>query len=86
MREKVVFEGEVLKYKPGLEKMYISRWCQMTKSSFRVYKNQMVAKGFATKPIIALPLAVFQKVIKSKFLVSEKGKKSNLSKVSQLFK
>lgn len=54
--DKVVFEGELYKYKPGIDTMYITRWCQLTKNVVRIYKNQMAAKGFTGKPILALPL------------------------------
>lgn len=57
--DKVLLEGELHKYKPGIDTMYITRWCQLTKSSIRVYKNQMAAKGFGSKPILALPLHIF---------------------------
>ena len=60
--ERILVEGELYKYKPGIDTMYITRWCQLTKTSLRIYKNQMAAKGFMTKPIIALPLNIFKGV------------------------
>ncbi|CAI2360884.1 unnamed protein product [Moneuplotes crassus] len=72
--ERILIEGELHKYKPGIDKMYIPRWCQLTKTSFRVYKNQVSAKGFNSKPLIALPLEIFKGVKKARFSVPEKGK------------
>jgi hypothetical protein len=43
--------------------------------------NQMSAKGFNSKPIIALPLYVFKGVKKSKFTIPDKGKNTKLIKV-----
>jgi len=80
-REKIIIEGELYKYKPGIDTMYITRWCQLTKNSLRVYKNQMSAKGFSNKPLIALPLNIFKSIKKSKFFVPEKGKNWKLVKI-----
>jgi len=33
--EEVIFEGELLKYKPGLNFNYVKRWCQLTPKYFR---------------------------------------------------
>ena len=79
--DKILLEGQLYKYKPGIDTMYITRWCQLTKNAIRVYKNQMTAKGFITKPQIALPLSVFRWVKKSKFIVPEKGKNAKLVKM-----
>ena len=78
--DKIVFEGELYKYKPGIDTMYITRWCQLTKNVIRIYKNQMAAKGFSGKPILALPLRIFKGIKKSKFVVPEKGKNIKLIK------
>ena len=79
--DKVIFEGELYKYKPGIDTMYITRWCQLTKNVIRIYKNQMSAKGFSWKPILALPLKVFKWIKRSKFTVPEKGKNIKLIKI-----
>ncbi|CAI2361468.1 unnamed protein product [Moneuplotes crassus] len=80
--EKILIEGELYKYKPGIDKMYIARWCQLTKTSFRVYKNQVSAKGFGSKPILALPLEIFKGVKKAKFHIPNKGKDKKSTKIS----
>lgn len=73
-KDPVVFEGELYKYKPGLDLAYIPRWCQITTKVFRVYKNMMNAKGFITRPIIALPLYVIAEVRRIKFKAPSKSK------------
>ena len=40
-KDEIIKEGELYRYKPGLDRVYISRWCQLTTKVFRVYKNQM---------------------------------------------
>ena len=79
--DKVIFEGELYKYKPGLNTMYITRWWQLTQNSFRIYKNQVAAKGFSFKPMIALPLSIFKGVKALRFNVPEKGKNLKLVKI-----
>ena len=79
--DKILIEGELHKYKPGIDTMYIPRWCQLTQNAIRIYKTQMAAKGFSAKPILALPLRIFKCVKKSKFVVPEKGKNVKLIKV-----
>lgn len=79
--ETILYEGELEKYKPGIDKMYITRWWQLTENTFRVYKTQMAAKGFANKPVWAIPLKILKWVKKTKFQVTEnKGKNAKLTK------
>jgi hypothetical protein len=37
--EEVHYEGELSKFKPGIEKNFITRWLQLSTRSFRYYKN-----------------------------------------------
>ena len=40
--DKIMLEGHLMKYKPGVDNVYISRWCQLTRMGiFRVYKDQI---------------------------------------------
>lgn len=72
--DEVLMEGELYRYKPGLDQVYIPRWCQLTSKVFRVYRNQMAAKGFAAKPVLAVPLYVIENVRKSKFKAHKNSK------------
>ncbi|CAI2367199.1 unnamed protein product [Moneuplotes crassus] len=72
----IIKEGELYRYKPGLHKTYITRWCQLTTKVFRVYKNQMSAKGFGSKPIVAIPLYVIKNVRKCRFKIPNSSKKN----------
>ena len=75
-KDPILLEGELYRYKPGLELNYISRWWQITTKVFRVYKNKMSAKGFIDKPIIVLPLYVISEVKRIKFKAPSTKSKS----------
>ena len=36
----IILEGELLKYRPGINREYTSRWCRLTYDGFAYYKNQ----------------------------------------------
>jgi len=55
--EDILFEGELCKYKPGVTYNYISRWCIVTKSEFKYYKNRFSAHCWMDKPLVRIPLA-----------------------------
>lgn len=79
-KDPVILQGELYRYKPGLDRVYISRWCQLTSKVFRVYRNQMAAKGFPDKPILALPLYTIKGVKRSKFKVATQGKNEKVNR------
>ena len=36
----IIFEGELLKFRPGLSQDFTPRWCRLTTEGFAYYKNQ----------------------------------------------
>lgn len=62
--EEVMFEGELSKFKPGIEKNFITRWLQVSTRSFRYYKNHYHSVCYLTRPISAIPLNAIQSVKK----------------------
>lgn len=54
--EEIILEGEMYKFKPGIEKNFISRWLQLSTRSFRYYKNHYHSICYLTRPISAIPL------------------------------
>jgi hypothetical protein len=60
--EEILLEGEILKFKPGIEKNFISRWIQLSTRSFRYYKNHYHSICYLTRPISAIPLYAIQKI------------------------
>ena len=60
--EEILLEGEIVKFKPGIERNFISRWVQLSTRSFRYYKNHYHSICYLTRPIAALPLHAIQAV------------------------
>ena len=60
--EEIIREGEIVKFKPGIEKNFISRWIQLSTRSFRYYKNHYHSICYLTRPISAIPLNAIDKV------------------------
>lgn len=60
-RERVIKEGELLKFRCGLTKggkpTFVSRWCQVTENRFRYYKNKITAYHQPGKPLVSVPLS-----------------------------
>lgn len=63
--EVVLFEGSVMKFKPGLSQLYVSRWLQLTTTELRYYKNQLSANCWLTKPLSTVPLESIRDVSRS---------------------
>ena len=53
----IIFEGELMKYKPGLNHMYMSRWCQVTKTHFLYYAEGVPYASYLGRPLAAIPIA-----------------------------
>ncbi len=62
----VLFESELMKYRPGLSINYIARWCQVTKGQFMYFKNQWAANCWLSKPIAIIPLRLMKLVQRAK--------------------
>ena len=60
--EEVLWEGQLVKFKPGIEKNFIDRWLQISSRSFRYYKNQYHSVCYLTRPIAAIPLNAIDEV------------------------
>jgi hypothetical protein len=56
----VVFEGELLKYRPGFVNTYVSRYCKLNKHAFRYYKN--FHAGSHRFPLVEIDLDAIDKV------------------------
>jgi hypothetical protein len=60
--EEILLEGELMKFKPGIEKNFISRWIQLSTRSLRYYKNHYHSICYLTRPISAVPLYAIDQV------------------------
>jgi len=65
-KERLVIEGGLLKYKPGVNENYLERWCVLTKSFFSYFADKPIVSTKRTiqKPIIKVPLSYIDSVQK----------------------
>ena len=61
----IIYEDELLKYKPGILISYIPRFCQVTKEIFIYFKNKYSANCWLGKPILTIPLKYVINIKKS---------------------
>jgi len=65
IKDPLVCEGKVYKYKPGLANVYTERWMQLTQNGIiRIYKDHVQAKYNPTSPLVALPMSVISDIKK----------------------
>jgi PH domain len=75
----VVYEGALLKYKPGSNFCWIERWCVLTKHHFLYYKNQWSAYCWDMKPLLILSIKDIHDVLTVSLKLPEVGKKKALT-------
>jgi hypothetical protein len=68
--QEILFEAELVKYKPGYSGTFVSRYIQVTETALRVYKHRAFALSVNHKPLLAIPVEAFQKVEKVNFDLS----------------
>jgi hypothetical protein len=52
----LLFQGELMKLKPGLKFEFQSRWIQVTNRALRYYKNRWTKNSALLKPLGAIPI------------------------------
>ena len=63
--DKILCEGKIFKYKPGLSNVYSERWMQMTENGvIRIYKDQIQSIYYPNNPLAAIPMSVIEGVKK----------------------
>jgi len=62
----IVLEGDIYRFKPGLEHNFISRWIQVSKRAFRYFKNQIASLGEPgfTRAIVSIPKGAIEDICK----------------------
>ena len=58
----IIYEGELLKYRPGISKDYTPRWCRLTLEGFAYYKTQWAATCSNKIPLAFIPLMQIKEV------------------------
>jgi len=65
--DEVLFQGELVKYKAGLNPSYLNRWVQVTEKGFRYFKGRCNAITCCNKPLTAIPILAIKKVERVNF-------------------
>ncbi|KAL4470172.1 hypothetical protein ABPG72_009097 [Tetrahymena utriculariae] len=85
-QKKILFQGELQKYKPGLNYNFISRFITLNLESIKYYKDRVHSKCYEDKPLQVIPIASIQSVSKVQFQVpllpkEKQRQKNNLQKL-----
>ncbi|KAL4473809.1 hypothetical protein ABPG74_022673 [Tetrahymena malaccensis] len=85
-QKKILFQGELQKYKPGLNYNFISRYITLNLESIKYYKDRVHSKCYEDKPLQVIPIASIQSVSKVQFQVpllpkEKQRQKNNLQKL-----
>ena len=57
-KDDIVFEGELMKFKPGLTINFIPRYAQISKRGFRYFKNK--SESYNGRPIVSIRKAIIK--------------------------
>jgi hypothetical protein len=52
----VIYEGALLRYRPGVANQFLERWCVLTPTEFRYYKTKWHSLCWPEKPIGSVPV------------------------------
>ena len=83
----IVFQGELYRFKPGLQNNFISRYLQVSKHAFRYFKSSLTARG-GGKAIVSVPNAAIVKILRFNSINKDaflKGKKNTHELERRLF-
>ncbi len=75
----LIFEGDIYRFKPGIQNNFIKRWFQVSTHAFRYFKSYFSSHG-ASKPLLAIPnsaiceIRPFTDLNKEAFLVGRRKK------------
>ena len=58
----LLFQGELLKLKPGFKMEFQSRWIQVTGRALRYYKNRWTKNSALLKPLCAIPVEAISRI------------------------
>ena len=60
----ILFQGELQKYKPGFNGVFIDRWVQVTRKAIRYFANKPGSALAAGKPLMAFPIIAIKSIEK----------------------
>jgi len=76
--DKVLFEGEILKYKLGMNLTYIKRWGQITRREFKYYKDRVHSSQWLAKPLGSIALNSIARISKVDIKIGNKDRRTEL--------
>lgn len=71
----IIFEGELMKYKPGIKHQYMSRWCQVTKTHFLYFAEGVPYASYLGRPLAVIPIDAIESVRRVCVDVPERAEK-----------
>ncbi|CDW84418.1 UNKNOWN [Stylonychia lemnae] len=60
----ILFQGELQKFKPGFNGVFIDRWVQVTRKALRYFANKPGSQLAAGKPLMAFPIIAIKNIEK----------------------
>ena len=60
----IIYEGEVLKYKPGMNTTYMKRWGQLSRKEFKYYKDKYHSSQWLARPLASICLFDIKEICK----------------------
>ncbi|CDW83195.1 UNKNOWN [Stylonychia lemnae] len=79
----IIYESELMKYKPGIKHQYMSRWCQLTKSHFIYYAEGVPYASFLARPLAVIPMDAIESVKRVYVEVPEKDENNGETRWTQ---
>lgn len=71
----IIFEGVLMKYKPGIKTQYMSRWVQVTKTNFLYYAEGVPYASYLGRPLVVIPIGEIEAVRRVCVEVPERNEK-----------
>jgi hypothetical protein len=65
--DEVLFQGEIGKYKAGLNPAFFNRWVQVTDKALKYFKGRCNAITCCNKPLMAIPIKAIKRVERVNF-------------------
>lgn len=70
-----IYQGNLLRYRPGFSDNYIAKWCTISRNSFAYYRDKYSANCFLENPLVVIPINQIKSVERVLMqLPEEKGK------------
>ncbi len=75
-----LYQGNLLRYRPGFSDNYIPKWCTISRSTFAYYRDKWAANCFLENPLVAIPIARIKSVKRVLLEIPDEKKKGQKPK------